>query len=295
VLFTLGGIPIGFAGFLSKDAVIESAYAGMGGVPFWLLVVAALLTSFYSWRLMFLTFWGRPRGDKHTHEHAHESPWSMTAPLAALAVGSVFAGMVWYNAFFGHTDTVAKFFGIPYAEAAEHAEGESAGADAEKGKDAHHYVFAGEPGQGGLYMAPENTVIADAHAVPKWVKVSPFFAMLIGLGTAWLFYIRDPSIPKRLAENQRPLYLFLLNKWYFDEIYDFVFVRPARGVARTLWKRGDGDVIDGTINGVSMGAIPWLTRLAGRAQTGYIFSYAFWMVLGIVILITWMSIAGGPR
>ncbi|MFW5678062.1 MAG: NADH-quinone oxidoreductase subunit L [Rhodosalinus sp.] len=289
VLFTLGGIPIGFAGFLSKDAVIESAYAGVGGVPFWLLVVAALFTSFYSWRLMFLTFWGRPRGDRHTHEHAHESPWSMTVPLGALAVGSVLAGMVWYNAFFGHTDTVAKFFGMPYAEASEDAEGESD----DGGK--HPYVFAGEPGEGALYMAPDNTILDDAHAVPKWVKVSPFFAMLIGLGVAWLFYIRDPSIPKRLAENQRPLYLFLLNKWYFDEIYDLVFVRPARGVARLLWKRGDGDVIDGAINGVSMGAIPWLTRLAGRAQTGYLFSYAFWMVVGIVLLITWVSLSGGPR
>ena len=284
VLFTAGGIPIGFAGFLSKDAVIESAYAGAGGVPFWLLVIAALLTSFYSWRLMFLTFWGKPRGDKHTHAHAHESPAVMTVPLGVLAVGSVLAGMVWYNAFFGHTDSVAKFFGMPYAEA-----------EAEASEEAYGYVFAGEPGQGALYMAPENTVIADAHAVPKWVKVSPFFAMLIGLGLAWLFYIRDPSIPKRLAESQRPLYLFLLNKWYFDELYDFVFVRPARGVARTLWKRGDGDVIDGTINGVSMGAIPWLTRLAGRAQTGYIFSYAFWMVVGIVVMITWMTLTGGAR
>ncbi|REC55755.1 NADH-quinone oxidoreductase subunit L [Rhodosalinus sediminis] len=284
VLFTLGGVPIGFAGFLSKDAVVESAYAGAGGVPFWLLVIAALLTSFYSWRLMFLTFWGKPRGDKHTHAHAHESPAVMTVPLGVLAVGSVLAGMIWYNAFFGHTDSVAKFFGMPYAEA-----------EAEGGEEAYGYVFAGEPGQGALYMAPENTVIADAHAVPKWVKVSPFFAMLIGLGLAWLFYIRDPAIPKRLAESQRPLYLFLLNKWYFDELYEFVFVRPARGVARTLWKRGDGAVIDGTINGVSMGAIPWLTRLAGRAQTGYIFSYAFWMVVGIVAMITWMTLTGGAR
>ncbi len=117
------GIPlthIGFAGFLSKDAIIESAFAGtMGGYAFWMLVTAAMLTSFYSWRLMFLTFYGAPRGDKHTHEHAHESPWVMLMPLGALALGSVFSGMIWFNSFFGHTDQVAKFFGIPYAEAPE--------------------------------------------------------------------------------------------------------------------------------------------------------------------------------
>ena len=292
VLFTAGGIPIGFAGFQSKDAVVESVFAGTdGGAAFWLLVVAALFTSFYSWRLMFLTFWGAPRGDKHTHEHAHESPRVMLIPLGALALGAVAAGMIWYNAFFGHTDTVAKFFGVPYAEAAaEEDHGET-----EAGKGAHHYVFAGEPGQGAIFVAPGNDVINEAHAVPKWVKTSPFVAMLIGLGVAYWFYILNPALPARLAENQRPLYRFLLNKWYFDEIYDFLFVQPMRAAARALWKRGDGNVIDGTINGISMGAIPWLTRLAGRAQSGYIFTYAFAMVLGIVGLIAWMTLTGGAR
>ena len=292
VLFTAGGIPIGFAGFQSKDAVVESVFAGTdGGAAFWLLVVAALFTSFYSWRLMFLTFWGAPRGDKHTHEHAHESPRVMLLPLGALALGAVAAGMIWYNAFFGHTDTVAKFFGVPYAEAAA----EEDHGEAEAGKGAHHYVFAGEPGQGAIFVAPGNDVINEAHAVPKWVKTSPFVAMLIGLGVAYWFYILNPALPARLAENQRPLYRFLLNKWYFDEIYDFLFVQPMRAAARALWKRGDGNVIDGTINGISMGAIPWLTRLAGRAQSGYIFTYAFAMVLGIVGLIAWMTLTGGAR
>jgi len=102
-------------------------------------------------------------------------------------------------------------------------------------------------------------------------------------------------MPKRLAETQRPLYLFLLNKWYFDEIYDFLFVQPAKKIGAFLWKRGDGAVIDGSINGVAMGVIPFFTRLAGRAQSGYIFTYAFWMVIGIAVLVTWMSLTEGAH
>ena len=134
-----------------------------------------------------------------------------------------------------------------------------------------------------------------AHLVPKWVKVSPFVAMLLGLALSWLFYIKDTSLPRRLAEAQRPLYLFLLNKWYFDELYEWVFVRPAKWLASFLWKKGDGAVIDGSINGVAMGIVPMLTRLAGRAQSGYVFHYAFAMVIGIVVLVTWMMLSGGSH
>ena len=303
------GIPltgwIGFAGFASKDAVIESAYAaGPMGYAFWMLVIAALFTSFYSWRLMFLTFYGKPRGDKHTHEHAHESPMIMLIPLGVLSLGSIFAGAIWYNSFFGHTDSVAKFFGVPYAEAGEHSaegegHGETAAADAGHGEEAkggeHHYVFAGQPGEGAIYVGPDNDILNEAHEVPKWVKVSPFIAMLLGFVTAYWFYIVNPKLPKRLAESQRPLYLFLLNKWYFDEIYDFLFVKPASMVGRLLWKRGDGNVIDGSLNGVAMGFIPMLTRLAGKAQSGYIFTYAFFMVIGIAALVTWMTLSGGAH
>ncbi|MDG2056608.1 MAG: NADH-quinone oxidoreductase subunit L [Tateyamaria sp.] len=303
------GIPlthIGFAGFLSKDAIIESAFAGGSNYGFWLLVLAAAMTSFYSWRLMFLTFYGEARGDKHTHDHAHESPLTMLIPLGVLAVGAVLAGMVWYNSFFGHTDKVAKFYGIPYAEAGEahgeaneahgddHAEDKVHAKDKGYGGD-HHYVFTGKPGEGALYIAPDNTLLDDAHAVPKWVKVSPFVAMLFGFVMAVWFYIWNPSLPARLAENQRPLYLFLKNKWYFDELYNAVFVRPALWVGKQLWKRGDGNVIDGSLNGVAMGFVPFVTRLAGRAQSGYIFTYAFAMVIGIAVLVTWMSLSGGAN
>ncbi|WP_065334974.1 NADH-quinone oxidoreductase subunit L [Tritonibacter mobilis] len=304
------GIPltqIGFAGFLSKDAIIESAYAGGSMYGFWMLVIAAAMTSFYSWRLMFLTFYGKPRGDKHTHDHAHESPMVMLIPLGVLALGAVFAGMLWYNSFFGHADKVGKFYGIPVAEASAEghaAEGEAAahGTDASEGHGEetaaageHHYVFAGKLGEGALYMAPDNHVLDDAHATHWLVKVSPFIAMLLGFGLAFLFYIVKPELPKRLAQQQRPLYLFLKNKWYFDELYNAVFVKPALALGRFLWKKGDGKTIDGFLNGVAMGIVPFFTRLAGRAQSGYIFTYAFWMVLGIAALVTWMSIGGGSH
>lgn len=350
------GIPlthIGFAGFLSKDAVIESAWAGtQGGFAFWALVVAALFTSFYSWRLMFMTFYGKQRGDKHTHEHAHESPTVMLVPLGVLALGSVLAGMIWYGSFFGDHSQVNKFFGIPdsHAEAdaghamaeddhgeepeahaaeegGDHGEGlgaatreaaegdgegvadaltedavtdtdhgvEAGGADNASPTDDDHAVAQGEAPKGAIYMSPDNHVMDEAHHAPVWVKVSPFVAMLIGFGTAYWFYIVNPSLPARLAEQQRPLYLFLLNKWYFDEAYDFLFVQPAKAVGRFLWKRGDENTIDGTINGVSMGVIPFFTRLAGRFQSGYIFSYAFAMVIGLALLITWMTIGGGAH
>ncbi len=330
-LITLGGLPIGFAGFLSKDAIIESAYAGGSMYGFWLLVLAAAMTSFYSWRLMFLTFYGEERGNKHTHEHAHESPLVMLIPLGVLAVGAVLAGMIWYGSFFGHADKVGKFYGIPVAEASAHgdahADDHGAGHDDHAKADAHaddhgddhghaddhgdghaaeddhgdahggdhHYVFAGKPGEGALYMAPDNHILDEAHAAPKWVKVSPFIAMVLGFALAYLFYIVKPDLPKRLAEQQQPLYQFLKNKWYFDELYDAIFVKPALALGRFLWKRGDGSTIDGFLNGLAMGVIPFFTRLAGRAQSGFIFTYAFWMVLGIVALVTWMSIGGGSH
>ena len=300
------GIPLtqlGFAGFLSKDAIIESAWGGGSMYGFWLLVAAAAMTSFYSWRLIFLTFYGTPRGNKHTHEHAHESPMVMLIPLGVLAVGAVLAGMIWYKSFFGSAEYVGKFYGIPLAEMSAGGETHVDGAEDNHGEakegdhgGGHHGPgFGGMPGDGALYFAPDNHVLDAAHDAPKWVKVSPFIAMLFGLVMALWFYIWNPSLPARLAANQRPLYLFLLNKWYFDEIYDVIFVRPAKAIGRFLWKRGDGNVIDGTLNGVAIGIVPWLTRLAGRAQSGYIFTYAFAMVIGIAVLVTWMTMTGGAK
>ena len=299
------GFPIGFAGFVSKDAIIESAYAGTaGGYAFWMLVIAALMTSFYSWRLMFLTFYGTPRGDAHTHDHAHESPPTMLIPLYILAVGAVFSGMVWYGSFFGHTDKVGKFFGVPYAEAtehgaeADHADDAAHSDDADNGEakeEKHHYVFTGAPGEGAIHAAADNTVLNDAHEVPVWVKLSPFVAMILGFGLAYQMYIRRPDWPGKLAAQQRPLYLFLLNKWYFDEIYNAIIIKPTMALGRFLWKWGDTKTIDGGINGLAMGIIPFFKKLAGRAQSGYIFTYAFAMVLGITAMLTWVSLLGGAN
>ena len=257
------GIPLtyfGFAGFLSKDIIIESVFAGhnaAAGYAFVLLVLAACMTSFYSWRLIFMTFHGPTRADAHTFDHAHESPAVMMWPLYILAAGAVLAGMIWYGDFVGHH------------------EGEWWGA--------------------AIFNGPDNHVLHDAHNVPKWVKVSPFVAMLIGLGLAWIMYIWRPSIPKALAERNEPLYKFLLHKWYFDELYDFLLVKPAMWIGRFLWKRGDGNVIDGFLNGLAMGIVPWLTRFSGRIQSGFVFHYAFAMLIGVSALITWFAVSGGSH
>ncbi len=309
------GIPmttIGFAGFLSKDAIIESAYGSGNLFAFWSLVVAALFTSFYSWRLMFMTFFGKERGDHHAHEHAHESPAVMTIPLGVLALGAIFAGMLWYTPFFGDHDKMSEFFGMPHHEVAASEEGAAAteghdteamaegdAAHGEVATDASHAAMATEhhaAARGAIYMSDaSNEVLDAAHHAPTWAKTSPFFAMLIGFLLAFQMYIRKPELPAKLAENQRPLYLFLLNKWYFDELYDYVFVRPSKAIGRFLWKRGDEQTIDGGINGLALGIVPFLTRLAGRAQSGYVFTYAFAMVLGIAVIITWVTLTGGSH
>ncbi|AWB48108.1 NADH-quinone oxidoreductase subunit L [Gemmobacter aquarius] len=327
------GIPlthIGFAGFLSKDAVIESAWVG-SGYAYVLLVAAAAMTSFYSWRLMFMTFYGESRAhghaahghaahghddhghghDDHGHGHhePHESPKVMLIPLGVLALGAVFSGMIWYNSFFGDEAKMRAWFGMlpaaehhaeaeaPEATAAETTAVETAATEetATEGEAAGHADAGAGWTQGGIFMGPENEVIHKAHEAPVLVKVSPFIAMVLGFLLAFQMYIRRPDLPAKLAANQRPLYLFLLNKWYFDEIYDFLFVRSAKALGRFLWKRGDGDVIDGSINGVALGVVPFFTRLAARAQSGYLFHYAFAMVLGIAALITWMTLWGGAN
>ncbi|MBK0397787.1 NADH-quinone oxidoreductase subunit L [Limibaculum sp. M0105] len=259
-LLTILSTPIGFAGFLSKDVIVETTFAAhssAGMYAFWLLVASACMTSFYSWRLIFMTFHGETRADHHTYDHAHESPNVMMIPLYVLAAGAVLAGMFWYPEFVGH----------------------------------HEGAFWGPS----IFNSADNHVLHDAHDVPVWVKVSPFIAMLVGLGTAWLMYIRAPHLPAELAERHQPLYQFLLNKWYFDEIYDFLLVRPAKWIGYTLWKKGDGGTIDGIINGIAFSIIPRLTRFAGRVQSGFVFHYAFAMLIGVSLLITWFAISGGAH
>ena len=196
------------------------------------------------------------RGDKKTHAHAHESPWVMLIPLIVLAVGAIFAGMYWVGDFFG--DNVEGFFGASVYN--NHA---------------------------------TNHVIHDAHYVPIWVKLSSTIVMLGGFALAWVFYIYRPAAPVALAKQQHAIYTFFLNKWYFDELYERIFTNPAKALGRFLWKFGDGRMIDGTINGIAMGMIPLFTRFLGRVQSGYLFHYAFAMLLGLLALIAWFIIGGG--
>ena len=260
------GIPgtyIGTAGFFSKDAIIESAFVGHNpaiGYAFGLLVIAALFTSFYSWRLIFMTFHGKPRASAEVMGHVHESPNVMLVPLYILAAGALFAGVLFYGSFLGH--------------------------------GGHHAGWYNDFWRESLFAGAENHVLDEFHNVPKWVKWSPFVMMALGFVTAWWMYIRAPQVPKALARSQPALYAFLLNKWYFDEIYDFLFVRPARWLGRFLWKRGDGWLIDGFgPDGVSARVIDVTNRVV-KLQSGYLYHYAFAMLIGIAALITWAMFAG---
>jgi NADH-quinone oxidoreductase subunit L len=252
------GIPhvAGFAGFHSKDAIIEAAYAGHtpGNFAFWALVFAAFMTSFYSWRLMYLTFHGPTRADHETYDHAHESPWVMLIPLFVLATGAVFAGVAFSY----------YFIGGGYADFWRTA----------------------------LFEAPGKDILHHMHEVPGWVPWAPTVAMLSGLGLATLYYVWVPSLPAATARAFRPLYLFFLNKWYFDELYDFIFVRPAFAIGRFLWKGVDGAVIDGTIDNTGKSVL-WGTGRIIKLQTGYVYHYAFAMLIGVAAILTYFILAGG--
>ena len=250
------GIPgtiIGTAGFFSKDAIIEGAFAGHTTVAFyafWLLVIAAAFTSFYSWRLIFMTFHGEPRASHEVMHHVHESPMVMLVPLFILAVGALFAGVAFHDYFIGE-----------------------------------HYA---EFWKASLFTLPDNHILHAFHEVPLWVKLAPFVAMLLGFLVAVQFYIRSPETPKSLASQHRFLYRFLLNKWYFDELYDLLFVNPAKRLGSILWKTGDGRIIDGFgPDGISARVVDVTNRVV-KLQTGYLYHYAFAMLIGVVGLVTWM-------
>ncbi len=258
----------GFAGFHSKDAILEVAFARgteLSNFAFWMGTFAALLTSFYSWRLMFLTFWGKPRWIESEHiqhsvhktpeqagedttggYHPHESPLSMLIPLGVLSLGAVFAGFVFNHSFL---DNEAFWGGsIYYNEALLHA----------------------------------------MHNVPTLVKYAATIVMALGLFVAWLAYIKDTSIPGKTAEQLGPVYRFLYNKWYFDELYHYLFVVPAFWLGRQFWKLGDV----GTIDRFGPNGVAWVVEKgalgARKFQTGYLYSYALVMLLGLVAAITWV-------
>jgi len=251
-ILSLTGFPF-TAGFVSKDAIIEATYAAhsrVGLYAFALTLLSAVLTSFYSWRLMFLTFEGKPREKPELLEHAHEPPWTMGVPLVLLALGALLTG----------------------------------------GLFAH--LFIGE-GQAEFWRGSLVTHAAAAHEAPLWVMLAPTLAMAGGLAVAWYFYMTNPLVPFGLAKRFRGAYLFLLNGWYFDALYDALFVRPAKRLGRFLWKTGDGTVIDGIgPDGVAARVIDITNRVV-KLQSGYIYHYAFAMLLGVAALITYFLFAGG--
>jgi NADH-quinone oxidoreductase subunit L len=274
----------GFAGFWSKDAILESAWASgsvSGTIAFWIGALAALLTSFYSWRLIFMTFFGEPRwaasehiqhaihGDHHDHPdeehgdsahsahhvstgtggyHPHESPLTILVPIALLAVGAALAGQLFHGVFVD-PERAAEYWNQTIAFSHELAE--------------------------------------HAHHVDAWVKLTPTIVMLVGLCIAYNGYIRDRGAPARFVATFPSIYRFVSNKWYFDELYDVIFVRPALWLGRLFWKRGDEGTIDrfgphGAAYAVGIG-----NRITARFQSGYLYSYALVMLLGLIGAASW--------
>jgi NADH-quinone oxidoreductase subunit L len=252
----LTGFPL-TAGYFSKDAIIEAAFVSHNPFAFYgflMTVIAAGLTSFYSWRLIFKTFHGEPHDKKH-YDLAHEAPYVMLVPLGVLAAGSLLAGFPFKELFAGHG--IEEFF------------------------------------RESLKMHPH--IIEEMHHIPESIAFLPTVMMAGGFLVSWMFYIRRPYLPVEVARQHQMLYQFLLNKWYFDELYDLIFVRPAKWLGRFLWKKGDGMLIDGLgPDGVSARVLD-ITRGAVKIQTGYLYHYAFAMLIGVAGLITWFIFGLGGQ
>jgi len=247
----LAGVPY-FAGYFSKDSIIESAFAAhtsIGTYAFVLGVCAALLTAFYSWRLLYMAFHGPTRADHHTFEHVHESPKIMLVPMMVLAVGAILSGALLAGPFVGEES--AEFWGKA------------------------------------ILILPGHDALIEAHHVPTWVKLAPLVVGLIGIALATWLYLKRTDLPGKIATAFRGLYLFLLNKWYFDELYDRLFVQPAFRIGRGLWLGGDKAVIDGVGPDGIANVTTDLARGAGKVQTGYVYHYAFAMLVGVVIFVSW--------
>jgi NADH-quinone oxidoreductase subunit L len=251
---SLAGIPF-FSGFFSKDSILAAAWASgtaVGRYSFCLGVFTAFLTAFYSWRLIVMTFNGPSRADHETLHHAHESPWVMLVPLFVLAAGAMFAGYLADHFFVG--EDRAAFW------------------------------------KSAILVLPQHDSIGASEHNPLLIDYLPLIAAVSGIALAYWCYLFRPSIPPATAMRFRALYLFLLNKWYFDELYDRLFVRSAFTLGDGLWKTGDGAIIDGLgPDGISA-ATRELAREASRLQTGYVYHYAFAMLIGVVALVTWFLI-----
>jgi NADH-quinone oxidoreductase subunit L len=250
----LAGIPP-LAGSYSKDAIISATWAagtGVGYYAFVCTVLAAFLTAFYSWRLLFMTFHGKSRADHHVLEHAHESPLVMLLPLIVLAVGAIGAGWALDDWFIG--------------------------------ADWHGFW------NGAVFNGPHNEIIEKLEHVPFWVEMLPLVVAVCGIGLAYVMYIQSPWVAEREAKSHPAIYRFLLNKWYFDELYDAVLVQPLLRLARALWQTGDVTLIDGVPNGLAE-LTSESSREVVRIQTGSLAVYAFAMLIGVVVLVAVLMLA----
>lgn len=242
-----------FAGFYSKDIILEAAYASgseSGHIAYYIGILAAFLTAFYSWRLLFLTFHGKPRASHHVMEHIHESPKVMLLPLIFLATGALLAG-------------IYGVYGVGMIEVSDHF------------------------WQGSLHILPEHRGLSDAHHVSWLIKYLPLVVGLLGIGLAYLCYMAMPAIPGTVAKLFKPIYIFLLNKWYIDELYDILFVRPIKALGTFSWKVIDIKLIDG----LGPNGFAYVAQRVGqgisRVQSGLVYHYALVMLLGMVALVTW--------
>jgi NADH-quinone oxidoreductase subunit L len=252
----LTGFPL-TAGYFSKDAIIESSFVAHNPFALYGFLCTVFAAGLTSFYSWRLVFktFHGQPHDRHHYEAAHESPFVMLIPLAVLAIGSFLAGLPFKELFAGHG--IGEFF------------------------------------RESIKM--DTHLIEEMHHIPFWIAVLPTVMMVIGFLVSWLFYIRKPYLPVELANQQPLLYNFLLNKWYFDELYDVIFVRPAKWLGRFLWKKGDGFVIDGFgPDGVSARVLD-VTRNAVRLQSGYLYHYAFAMLIGVAGLITWFMFGLGGQ
>ncbi|MGB3167346.1 MAG: NADH-quinone oxidoreductase subunit L, partial [Alteraurantiacibacter sp.] len=281
---------VGFAGFWSKDAILEVAYAsgGNGVGAFWVGAVAALLTSFYSWRLMFLTFWGKPRWAasehiQHAVHHGHDAPDEHN-PASQEDAGDDAThhapGREQREGTGGyHPHESPWTMLVPLTVL-------SLGAIAAGQLFAGAFLDSADFWNGSIAYNPE--LMHAMHEVPKWVKYTAFVVMLLGLFGAWLAYLRRTDLPRQTADQLGPIYDFVFNKWYFDELYNLLFVKPAFWLGRFFWKRGD----EGTINRFGPDGAAWVVQqgsgLARRFQSGYLTSYALIMLIGLVAAVTWV-------
>ncbi len=248
------GVP-GFSGFFSKDAIIEAVhFADIPGAGFayFCVLSTVFITAFYTFRLLFMTFHGKPRMDHHTEEHLHESPWVVTLPLIILAIPTVGAGWLIGPMLFG------GYFGDAILIAPQH------GAVAQMAEGFHGIV--------GMMT----------HAL----STAPFWLSIGGIFTAWYLYMVKTDLPEKLKQIAGPLYTLLDRKYYIDEFYSWLFAGGARALGGGLWKIGDVKVIDGFfVNGAAR-VVGWTALLVRRFQSGYIYHYAFTMIVGVFVLMS---------